>query len=112
MAKFSGTVGYATTVEDENRPGIWTEKIIEKRHRGDIIKEYLRVDSSERINANLKISNSISIVADDFSLNNLHNMRYIHYKSVNWDITGIDVDYPRVILAIGGVYNGPLPETT
>lgn len=112
MAKFSGKIGYSNTIEDINRPGIWTEEIIEKYHRGDIIKEFNRWKSGESLNVSINISNKVSIVADSFSLNNLHKMRYIHIKGGLWKITGAEVERPRLILNIGGVYNGPIPSST
>jgi hypothetical protein len=112
MAKFSGKIGYSNTVENETKPGIWTEEIIEKYHRGDITKQFNRWQSGKTINTNINISNKVSIVADSFSLNNLHKMRYIHMSGGLWKITGVDIERPRLILSIGGVYNGPLPSST
>ena len=40
MAKFSGKIGYISTVETE--PGIWEEKAIEKQYYGDLVKNTSR----------------------------------------------------------------------
>jgi hypothetical protein len=37
-------------------------------------------------------------------------MRYVEWMNARWKITSIDVKRPRVILTIGGVYNGPIPS--
>jgi hypothetical protein len=50
--------------------------------------------------------NNISIVADAFATENFGYMKYAVVKGVKWRITDIQVQYPRLILMIGGIYNG------
>lgn len=104
MAKYYGIVGFVTTVETS--PGVWSEKIIEKSYKGDILRNYRRwSDSSDNINPNLSLDNIISIIADDFAFDNTYAMRYIQYSGAYWDITNVDIQRPRINLTIGGVYN-------
>lgn len=37
MAKFYGVIGYAVT--EETKPGVWTEKIIERMYYGDLTRK-------------------------------------------------------------------------
>lgn len=103
MAKFYGIIGYEVTVETE--PGIYEETIIENEYYGDIIRNTRRLDQAAQVNDNVNISNQISIVADPFANNNFHAMRYIEFMGAKWKITDVEVQYPRLILSIGGLYN-------
>ena len=103
MAKFYGIIGYEVTVETE--PGIYEETIIENEYYGDIIKNTRRLDQAAQVNDNVNISNQISIVADPFANNNFYAMRYIEFMGAKWKITDVEVQYPRLILSIGGLYN-------
>lgn len=103
MAKYYGKIGFATTEETE--PGIWEEIIIERSYYGDLIKNYNRFENGLGANDNINISNQISIIADPYLNHNLHSIRYISFMGTNWKVTSIDVQYPRLILSLGGEYN-------
>ena len=104
MAKFHGSIGYAET--SETTPGVWTEVITERTYSGDVIKNSKRWQTGETLNDNLTISNEISIIADPFAYQNFHTMRYVKWMGASWKIKEINVLRPRLILTIGGVYNG------
>lgn len=103
MAKFYGVIGYAETVE--TKPGVWRPKIIEKEYFGDLTRNTHRYESTGQVNDNLNIANEISIVADPYARQNFHSMRYVEFMGAKWKITSVEVQYPRLILTIGGVYN-------
>ena len=104
MAKFYGTIGYVKTVETE--PGMWEEQKTERQYSGELVKNTRRLESSGGINDNVNISNEVSIVADPYAYENFHAMRYIKFMGAKWKISNVEVRYPRLILTIGGVYNG------
>lgn len=104
MAKFCGLIGYAITKEVE--PGIMEEEIITNEYFGDVIKNNRRLQEVGKINDDINISNQISIIADPFANNNFHAMRYVEFMGAKWKITNVEVEYPRLILSIGGLYNG------
>ena len=103
MAKFSGKVGFATTVE--TKPGIWEETIVEKPYYGDLTRNMIKSQSSGGVNNNIDINNNISIVADPYANENIPHMRYVEFRGSKWNITNVEVNYPRLILTVGGVYN-------
>lgn len=105
MAKFYGAVGYATTVEI--RPDVWEEQIVERQYYGDLTRNIRRLDGSAQVNENLTINNEISIVADPYANENFHAMRYVTFMGSKWRITSVEVKYPRLILSVGGIWNGP-----
>lgn len=104
MAKFYGKIGYAES--KETTPGIWEERIIEREYRGDLIRNTRRMQTAETLNDDINISNEISIVADPYANQNFHSMRYVEFMGAKWKISNVDVQYPRLILSIGGIYNG------
>lgn len=105
MAKFYGAVGYAKP--KETRPGVWEDEITERMYSGDLIRNTSRWStSSESTNDDLNISNQISIIADPFAYENFHSMKYVIFMGTKWKITDVEVQYPRLMLSVGGVYNG------
>lgn len=104
MAKFYGPVGYAETVETS--PGVKEEKITERFYGGDLLENTRRLENSGQVNDDLNIANEISIVADPFATQNFHKMRYVGYMGTRWKISTVKVQYPRLVLTVGGVYNG------
>lgn len=103
MAKFFGKIGYGVT--EETRPGVWKTRIVERDYFGDLIRNTRRLESASQVNDNIQISNEISIVADPYARENFHAMRYVEFMGAKWRITGVEVQYPRLILTIGGVWN-------
>lgn len=104
MAKFYGNIGYVKTVEV--KPGIWDEQVIEHPHYGDVTRNTSRYQSSGGVNDDITINNNISIIADPYANENFQYMRYVEFMGAKWKITNAEVQYPRIILTIGGVYNG------
>lgn len=104
MAKFYGKVGFETMVESEG--GVFKSEVIEKNYRGDTLRIYPKYESSDKLNDDLTLANEISILADDFAYENFQSMRYVKLLGANWKITSARIERPRIILQIGGVYNG------
>lgn len=104
MAKFYGPVGYVETVE--TAPGVWKEQVTEHIHSGDVLRNAHRVQSADKMTDDIVINNQISIVADPYATGHLQYIRYAKFKGVKWEVTNVDIPYPRIILTLGGVYNG------
>lgn len=104
MAKFYGAVGYGIT--EETTPGVWTDSIVERNYTGDVIKNYRKTSSGESINDNIDVSNNISILSDPFAMDHFHTIKYVKWMGAAWKVSTVEVQYPRLILTIGGVYNG------
>ena len=104
MSKFYGEIGYAVT--KETAPGVYTETVEKRNYYGDLLRNSRSMQSAGQVNDNINISNEISIVADPFAMENFHSMLYVNYMGANWKVSNVEVKYPRLILTIGGVYNG------
>lgn len=104
MAKYSGKIGYI--IDTEVTRGIFKPSIVEKKHYGDIIRNYKKsMGSSDTPNEGIDISNNISIVATPFAMSNFHSIQYATFMGTKWKVTNIEVQYPRLILTLGGIYN-------
>lgn len=105
MAKFYGPIGYAESIEKS--PGVYMDEITERNYSGDLLSNNSRwSNSSESTNDDLNINNRISILADPYAYQNFHSMKYVEFMGTKWKINSVEVQYPRLILSIGGVYNG------
>lgn len=103
MAKYCGNVGFAET--RETAPGVWKEFMTERKYYGDVTRNTRKLASTSQLNDNVEVSNSISIVADPYARQNFHAIRYVIFMGTKWKVTSVEVQYPRLILTIGGVYN-------
>lgn len=107
MAKFYGLVGY---VEDMKIDDVTREIPVERYYKGDLVKNTRRLEKGEGLNDNVTISNRISIVADPYAYEHIFAMRYVRWMGANWEVSEVDVEPPRLILTLGGVYNGEIAK--
>lgn len=105
MARFYGSIGYGESVE--TAPGVWGDNIVEFKYYGDIVRNTRRLQEGESVNSDLSVNNSISIVADAYANEHFFAMRYIRWAGTLWIISDVEVQSPRLLLKLGGVYNGP-----
>lgn len=104
MAKFYGSVGYG--ISEETAPGVWEDRIVEHSYYGDVIRNNRKLQSSSQLNDNIIVSNEISILSDPFANENFHCIRYVTFMGTKWKVSNVDVQYPRLVLTLGEVFNG------
>ena len=106
MNKWAGKIGFAQTVKSQTRPSVWEEEITERSYRGDVLRNYRRNETqNETPNDNFVLNNQLSVVSDTFMFDNLQYMKYVTWMNSKWSISSIEIQHPRVILEIGGIYN-------
>lgn len=104
MAKWFGKIGFDIgTVE--TTPGVWKPTIIEKNYYGDVQRNSRRLQTSDKVNDDINISNEISIVSDPYANKNFHQIRWAMFMKTKWKVTDVEVQYPRLILTLGGEWN-------
>lgn len=108
MRKYCGKIGYQ--VDEETRPGVIEHIVKEKTYYGDIQSLGRNTQNGTGANDDLTLSMKISILADPFIQNNIDTLCYLTLNGVRWKITYVDIQYPRLILTTGGIYNGPKPD--
>jgi hypothetical protein len=105
VAKFYGVVGYGHA--EEVAAGVYEDTIIEKSYYGDVIRNTRKLEDGEKVNSDISVNNSISIVADAYADENFFAIRYVEWAGSLWVVTDVEVERPRLLLRLGGVYNGP-----
>ena len=109
MTRFFGVVGYGESVEDPPESGVWVDRVEEFPYQGDVVRNTRSLDSGEKLNNDISVGNSISIVADEYAVGHFFMIKYVMWQGVRWTVTNVEVREPRLILTLGGVYNGPTP---
>lgn len=104
MAKFSGVIGYIT--QTETTRGVWQNTVVEKPYVGDVLRDSRNWQTGDKVNETYTLNNRFSIVADPFAFANLQFIRYIKWMGASWKVTNVEVQRPRLLLTIGGQYNG------
>lgn len=104
MAKTSGYIGYC--FETETKPGVWEMQPIEKQFYGDLIRNSKKDRNGEGLNDDITINNQISFLADPYAREHFHQIKYVKFLGASWKVTDVTVEFPRLILNLGGVYNG------
>src|SRR6187402_1135188 len=102
MAKFAGVIGFGESVE--TKPGVWQDVIVEKKFYGDVLRNSRGLENGEKVNNDLTVGNSISIVADAYLNEHFFAIRYIMWQGARWTISDVRVEPPRLILRLGGLY--------
>lgn len=110
MTKFFGKVGYAHPADRQN--GVWEDVITERELYGDVTKTTRRLLTGADLNSDLTTGNSISVMADAYALDNIFAIRYVEWAGTLWTVADVEVQSPRLLLRLGGVYNGQTPSGT
>lgn len=103
MTRWCGVIGYAETLEIE--PGLWSKEFTERKYYGDLLRNSRRLQGSQQVNDDITISNQISILADPYAVQHFHAIRYAELFGTKWKVSSVEVQYPRLILELGGIYN-------
>jgi hypothetical protein len=110
MARFYGEIGYGESVEEPPGSGVFVDSITEVSYFGDVIRNTRKLASGESLNDDISVSNSISVVVDEYAEKHFFSIRYIRWEGVLWTVSSVEVQRPRLILSLGSVYNGPTPS--
>lgn len=106
--KFFGKVGYCWTEEGTGeREGIMEDRAEEREYYGDVLQNNRRYEQGLSINDDLNVTNRISIVADAFAWDHFFAIKYIEWMGQKWKVVSAEVARPRLVLQIGGIWNGP-----
>lgn len=110
MARFSGVIGYRETVK--TAPGVMQDRIVERRYRGDEKTIARKLEPGEKVNNDLSVRNSISIVADAYAFEHFAKIAYVKWAGSLWTVVDVEVQRPRLTLKLGGIYNEQVASGT
>ena len=103
--RYKGMIGYEITVPKETGSDVYISQIEEYPYRGEVTKNSYRREAGEWLNDNIKVSNSVRIVADPFALAHCQNIKYCIWLNQRWTVTSVEIDQPNLILTLGGAYH-------
>lgn len=107
--RFYGVVGYG--VEVESVGGVWVKSIKEVKYFGDVLRNTRRLqDNGEKVNLDITVGNTISIVADAYANDHFFAIKFVEWAGALWTVSEVTVERPRLLLRLGGIYNGPRAE--
>lgn len=98
-----GKVGFTEQVK--TGISLYKDVITERPYYGELQRLSMKDKSSDSINHNFTISNSLSIVSDPFGMSNFHKIRYVTLGDSKWTVSSVEVAYPRLNLTLGELYN-------
>lgn len=105
MARFYGKVGYALPAETVD--GVYTNNIKERDYYGDVRDEMIISRNEGQVNDDISLSQLVAIVADKFAYENFQRIKFVELYGALWLVTSVKVERPRLLLRMGGPYNGP-----
>lgn len=100
--KWFGHIGFE--IQDLVEPGVYEPRIIDKPYYGDVERNYKTDKSSQSINNQYTLNNSISVICDPFLTENFHTIVYVTFMNAKWRPSSVEVQYPRLIIYMGDVY--------
>lgn len=109
MARYFGNVGYIRS--RETAPSVYKEDVTERPYYGDEMQVSRRLEKGEGVNDNVEYGNQFSILADAYAYENFSAIRYLTWMGQRWKVSKVTVQRPRLILEIGGIWNGRTPES-
>lgn len=102
--RFYGAVGFEETVNAGR--GVFITEIVERTYYGDVIRwSSRRIAETQQQNDDIRMNNSISILADAYASKNYHQIKYVVWDGVKWNVTSVTVGRPRLTLELGDVYS-------
>lgn len=104
MARFSGIVGYV--IQEKTAPGVWTPKETERKMRGSIINQSAHNRSTEQISDDISLNHRVSVLGDAYAFDNYYHIKWVKIDGIKWKVTSVEVKRPRLLLAVGGMWNG------
>ena len=106
--KFYGAIGFVDYVEEDpvDHPGVMIEKITERVYAGDMPRIISHSQpASEQVTDDIKLNNQISVMLDPYALDNFSKIRYVTFLNSKWEVSAVEVQYPRLVISFGGLYH-------
>lgn len=104
MTKFAGLVGYVT--QEETVPGVWSPVEKPVMMKGDVISQASSVQNDDKVNSDITLNHRVSLIGDAYSFENYYNLKWIDLNGRKWEISSVELRRPRLIVSVGGLYNG------
>lgn len=104
MARFTGLVGYVT--QEEKVPGVWSQVETQRMMKGDVISQSSHSQNGDKLNSDITLNQRVSLLGDLYAFNNYYNLKWIKIHGRKWTVSSVEIQRPRIIVAVGGLWNG------
>lgn len=104
MAKFTGRVGYVT--QEESVPGVWSPVENTVMMRGDMLRQSSNSQNDDKVNSDVTLNHRVSLLGDAYSFANYFNIRWIEVSGRKLEVSSVEIQRPRIIVSLGGLWNG------
>lgn len=103
--KWYGKVGFVKSVQ--TAPSVWSNDETIREYYGDVYRISNQWSTnSDSTNDDLNVNHQISIMADPFACDNCHSIKWIEFMGARWKVKSFESKPPRLVLTVGGVWNG------
>lgn len=103
--RYSGTFGFSESTE--TAPGVMEDVITQRDYLGDVVQRTEVFSTAESVLPQYRTTTSISVLSDGVLAENYRNIRYVSYMGRNWAVSSAVMQFPRLVIYISEVYNGP-----
>jgi hypothetical protein len=104
MARYAGLVGYVT--QEETSPGIWSQVEKPVMMRGDVLRQSSNSQNGDKVNSDVTLGHRVSLLGDAYAFNHFFELKWLEFKGVKWVVSSVEIQSPRIIVTLGGVWNG------
>ena len=107
-----GATGVITVVAGETvktqawAASVYSEIVTERDCYGDLTRNMRRNQSGDKVNDDISLANTLSVIADPYVQEHFCNLRYVTLYGGKWKVTDASVEYPRIVLTLGGLWHG------
>ena len=103
--KWYGKVGFVKSVK--SAPSVWTNEETIREYQGDVYRNSNQYTAnSDSTNDDFAINHQISIIADSYACDNCRSIKWVEFMGARWKVKSFEVKPPRLVLTVGGVWNG------
>ena len=103
--KWYGQVGFVKPVQ--TAPSVWTNEETIREYYGDVYRNSNQWSTNpDSTNDDFTVNHQISIIADPYVCSNCHLIKWVEFMGARWKVKSFEVKPPRLVLTIGGVWNG------
>lgn len=106
--KYFGKFGYSTG-QTEVSPGVMEDVIVERDYIGDVVQVTEALDVAGSVLPVYRTTTSVSVISDGVLAESYADLRYISYRGQLWTVSSVVDEWPRLVIYMGEVYNGPTP---
>jgi hypothetical protein len=104
MAKFAGLVGFVS--QEETARSVWSQVETQRMMKGDVIRQSLNHQNDDKVNSDITLGHRVSLLGDAYATENYYKLKWLQYKGIKWEVTSVEMQRPRIIVSLGGVWNG------